>query len=528
MDPTWIPVAFALGFGARLIGLPPLLGFLVAGFVLAEMGVEGGAPLDFVADVGVTLLLFTIGLKLDVRVLLRPLAWGAATVHMLSIVVLFGLAVAGLAVLGLGLFAGMDATGSATLAFALSFSSTVFAVKIFEETGQSGSFFGRAAIGVLIMQDVFAVLFLVFSAGKVPSPWALALVGLIALRPIFFWAMERVGRGELLILLGALFGLGMGYSLFDALGVKGDLGALIAGMLLAGHPKAKAMAGSLMGFKDLFLVGFFLTIGIDGLPGVDVFLVGVLLSLAIPLKVVLWIAVFTAFRMKGRSAVLGALSLANYSEFGLIVGKVAVDTGMFGKEWLLVLAISVAISFVVAAILNTFSVPIEQRLRPLLRRFESTNLYEEERPIDTGHAEVVVFGMGGVGTAVYDELEARHPGTTLGIDRSSAAVAKHRAEGRNVALGDASDPGFWEGCVRSERVRTMLLAMDDHAASLFAARAVQDLHAGLTVAATARFVDQAEELREAGVADVYDFAREAGTAFADRVADDALEPSGAS
>ena len=89
MDLLPVLIAFVLGFGARLIGLPPLVGFRVAGFLLKACGMQGSDALQEIADLGVTLLLFTIGLKLKVRQLLSPAVWATATVHM-GIVVLAG------------------------------------------------------------------------------------------------------------------------------------------------------------------------------------------------------------------------------------------------------------------------------------------------------------------------------------------------------------------------------------------------------------------------------------------------------
>ena len=87
-DPIWIAVAFAFGVLSRLVGLPPLVGFLVAGFTLNYFGAEGGEFLNEMADAGVTLLLFSIGLKLRVKELLRAEVWGVTVIHMLSISIL--------------------------------------------------------------------------------------------------------------------------------------------------------------------------------------------------------------------------------------------------------------------------------------------------------------------------------------------------------------------------------------------------------------------------------------------------------
>ena len=123
--PIMIAVAFVLGLGVRFVGLPPLVGFLLAGFGLNLAGYASTPDLETAADVGVTILLFSIGLKLRVGTLLRPAVWGGATAHMTISVLLFGLL---LLALPFGAFGTLDIGTAALVAFALSFSSTVFAV----------------------------------------------------------------------------------------------------------------------------------------------------------------------------------------------------------------------------------------------------------------------------------------------------------------------------------------------------------------------------------------------------------------
>ena len=124
MDSIAIIIAFALGFGARQIGLPPLVGYLVAGFALKAGGAEGGALIVELADVGVLLLLFSIGLKLKLRSLIRPEVWAGASIHMLTTVIVFGTGIFLLATAGLSKFGTLDFKLSLLIAFALSFSST--------------------------------------------------------------------------------------------------------------------------------------------------------------------------------------------------------------------------------------------------------------------------------------------------------------------------------------------------------------------------------------------------------------------
>ena len=265
-DPLWIAIAFVCGLAMKVVGLPPLIGFLLAGFALNMAGAQTSGFLSATADLGVTLLLFTIGLKLNFKSLMRPEVMGVATLHMSLLVGLMLLLLLGLSALGVLHFADMQWQTGLLIAFALSFSSTVFAVKILEELGAATTRHGQISIGILVVQDLFAVLFLAASAGKWPSLWAIGLLLLFPLRHLLAYLLKLSGHGEMLVLFGFVIALG-GADLFELVNMKGDLGALVFGMLLAGAPKAGELYRTLINFKDLFLIGFFLSVGMTAMPG---------------------------------------------------------------------------------------------------------------------------------------------------------------------------------------------------------------------------------------------------------------------
>jgi predicted Kef-type K+ transport protein len=517
MDPMWIVVAFIFGFVARLVGLPPLVGFLAAGFALNAFGAEGGEIIERVADIGVYLLLFSIGLKLDLRSLLRPQIWGVTTLHMAITTLVIGLGVFALGVAGLAAFGGLDFKLSLLIAFALSYSSTVFAVKVFEDKGEMLTLHGRTAIGILIMQDVVAIVFLMLSTGKVPSPWALLLLALPVLRPIVLRIMTRSGHGELMVLLGLIFALGSA-GLFDIVGLKPDLGPLVAGVLIAGHPKSNELAKTLLGFKDLFLTGFFLSIGLSGAPGFRELGVAVLLVLLVPLKAGLFFYLLTRFNLRARTSLLTSLSLANYSEFGLIVGAVGVSSGWIGSEWLVVIAIALSISFVFASPLNVRASDLYAWRATKLRRFETDTRLPEEQAIDTGDATILVAGMGRIGAGAYDCMHRLHGDTVIGVDSDSKVVTEHERQGRRVIVGDVTDCDFWDR-TRMERVGVVLLTMPSQGANLAAIRQLSAADFRGFVAATAQFTDEVEELKKAGANAAFNFYAEAGSGFAQHVSD---------
>jgi len=253
-----------------------------------------------------------------------------------------------LAFTGLTMLTDLDTTSALLIAFALSFSSTVFAIKVLEEQGESSSLHARIAIGMLIIQDIVAVLFMAWSKGEPPSPWALLLLLLFPARHLLNRLAIRCGHGELLVLYGMMLAF-LGAYLFESLGVKGDFGALILGMLLAPFAKAKEMAKILLNFKDLMLVSFFLSIGLAGSPNLNHFMMAAVLLLFIPIKMLGYFGLLILLKLRARTALLTTLTLANFSEFGLIIAGIATKAGWLSEDWLIIIALSMSMSFIIAA-----------------------------------------------------------------------------------------------------------------------------------------------------------------------------------
>lgn len=520
MDPWLILVAFIFGFAVYRLGLPPLVGYLIAGFALHAFGVQGGEDLETIAEVGVQLLLFTIGLKLKLKTLARPEIWAGASIHMLITVMVFGAGIFAVGSAGFSAFAGLDLKLSLLVAFALSFSSTVFAVKALEDRGEMASLHGRVSIGILIMQDIYAVLFLTFSTGKIPSPWALALIaGMIATRPLMIAALNRVGHRELVLLFSVFLALGLGAAGFDYVRLKPDLGALFVGVLIAGHPKAEEMAESLMSFKDLFLVGFFLNIGLAGALTLQSIGIAAVLAVVVIFKVVLFFFLLSRFRLRARTSLLASLSLANYSEFGLLVAAIGVKNSWIGPEWLITIAVALSISFIVASPLNTAAHRIYERWSDRLKPFETKTRNPDDQPLDIGNAQIAVFGIGRIGSAAYDDMREKFGDIVIGIDFDFEVVEKHRQAGRNVIVGDATDIDFWERATAGgrDRIRLVILAMADHTANLNALQELTQRQFKGRIAAMAMFDDQVEQLRQAGAHAAYNIYAQAGFGFAEHI-----------
>lgn len=517
-DVVWVFPAFILGLLSRSVGLPPLVGFLVTGFLLNAQGLTSTGALETLSDLGITLLLFTVGLKLNLRTLSKPQVWGVTGLHTSIVVVLFGGLILGLTMAGLPVFSDLSAQGALLVAFALSFSSTVFVVKVLEDKGEMTSLHGRIAIGILIVQDIVAVLFLAISAGKWPSLWALLVVLLVPFRIVLQHLLTRVGHGELLVLYGFVLALG-GAQVFELVGLKGDLGALILGVLMANHPKSEELAKTMLNFKDLFLLGFFLSVGMSGDLTYETLVVGVLIVPLVFFKSVLFFGLFTGFKLRSRTALMASVNLSNFSEFGLIVIAIGVASGWIANEWLTILAIALAFSFVFAAALNKVSHQFYSKHRLSWQRFQKPERLVDDQPVDIDGATIAIIGMGRIGSGAFDKMRDLEGDTVVGVDIDPVIVSGQKDAGRRMVLGDPSDADFWDRIQAAHTLELVMLALPKLSSNLDVLAELKATSYSGKIAATAKFPDEVDALDQAGATTVFNVYTEAGAGFAAHVVD---------
>lgn len=508
IEATWIAFAFVMGLVARGVGLPPLVGYLAAGFALAGLGDYIGVgprdsvALEHIAHLGVLLLLFTVGLKLKISNLVRREVIGGALLHFAISSLIFLPAI--MLILDLPWQQGL------LLAIALSFSSTVLAAKVLEGKRELRAFHGRVAIGVLIIQDLIALVVMSLASGKVPSAWALLLFGLPLLRPLLFRLLDASGHEELMVLLGLLLALVVGGYGFEQLGLSSELGALAFGAMLAKHKRATELSNSLWSIKEVFLVGFFLQIGIGGLPDLHAMLFALSMAVLLPLKGALFFFLFLLFRLRARSAFLAGVSLTNYSEFGLIVASVVLP------QWIIPLAITVALSFVISAPLNRIAHPLYERLARRLIPLERDIRHPDEQPVSLGDAQILVMGMGRTGRAAYDHLQEKGF-RAVGLDSDPVMIEQSLKAGRRVMFADGEDQMFWQH-LQMPNIQAVILALNDPEAKIISTEKLRARGFNGLIVSHALYEDIARRIQEAGADRTYLTMSEAGTGLAEHVA----------
>ena len=509
-----IIIALIAGLTVRIIGLPPMIGFLAAGFMLPYHPPFAELNFSTLANLGVTLLLFTIGLKLNLRSLIKPQIWAVTSLHMGISVGIFVTLFTTLKIAGWSLVSELSTIQLATIGFALSFSSTVFAVKVLEERGEVNSLHGTLAIGILIMQDIFAVLYLTLTGDKSPAFYAPLVLLIVFFRPAFNRFLMLCGHGELLTLAGFSLALG-GAALFQLVDLKGDLGALFVGAVIAGQTKSNELAKALLSFKDILLIGFFLSIGQAGLPNIDAWLMALLLMIILALKPALYYLLMTRFYLRARPSFSATMILNNYSEFGLIVMAIATQANIIPKEWAVIIALVLSLSYILSSLMIARNDQIYHRIKSLLCKFQTEKEYPAAEPIDIGSCTFVVMGMGRLGTGAYNYLHDKYGDTIVGFDGNQQKAAEHKKQGRHVIYGDASDEEvlarlpFW-------KIDHIMLALSNQKETLAVAKKIQQQGFKGSLAATAKYADEVEQLQSLGVI-AFNFYAEAGAGFAEHV-----------
>lgn len=503
MDIIWVGFAFVVGALVARINIPPLVGYLLAGLFLASFGYEPGELLQEISHLGVIFLLFTVGLHIRLKNIIRKEVIGVGFIHLVVSATIF---------LPLTLYFGFDLKAAVIISISLGFSSTVLAAKNLEMRNEMGAYYGRVAIGILIIQDLVAIGIIAYTGGGTPSLWSVLLFGLPLVRPILSFLIRLLEKDELIMLLALVLAIG-GATLFEAFNLSGELGALVAGMILASDEHADVLGDKLWGIKEAFLVGFFMDIGLIGFPPFDNFYLIAVLLLLLPIKSILFYTLFMIFKMRARSGYLATISLTAYSEFTLIAGSVAAANGYIPESAIIILGLLTAFSFVINAPLAKKEDQLWRMSKNLFHKFEREVEHTEKEVISLGTAEYLIIGMGSAGRAAYDKLKENGK-SVVGMDIDPDRIESNLKSGRRVVYGDIQDTELW-GKVELDNIQSIIMAMGNREVKVNATKAVRDIGYNKSVYVITMRDDESEELQKAGASSVSIPIKQAGERLAE-------------
>ena len=270
-----------------------------------------------------------------------------------------------------------------------------------------------------------------------------------------------------------------------------------------------------MGYKDFFLVAFFLVIGLSGFPTYENLILALILAVFVLFKGGFFMYLFTRFNLRARTSWLVSLSLSNYSEFGLIVATIGYQEGMLGAEWLVVIALALSFSFIIGSPLNVKAHALFDKHQSRITILNKNCVHPDDEISELGDAEYLICGMGRIGRVVYHYLHGKYGDKVIGIDYDTDKINKLRQANKNVYWGDATDIIFWQK-VSLNNVKMVFIAMSDHHSNVNTAKEIAAVkNTQFLVGSTSKFQDEFIELKEVGVDFVYNYYDRLGADFAE-------------
>ncbi len=200
-----------------------------------------------------------------------------------------------------------------------------------------------------------------------------------------------------------------------------------------------------------------------------------------------------------------------------MVGAVGVSAGWLSNEWLVVFAVALSITFILASPLNSSAHFIYSKWHLWLQKFETKKRLPFEALLDTGDSSIIILGMGQMGTGAYNVLKREFGGMVLGIDYDEDRIKEHKKAERNVIFGDATDSDFWERVTTTDRVKLIVLAMANHTSNLLVLDELNATGFKGKITAIAHHEDEINRLIEAGADEAFNFYAEAGVGLADHI-----------
>jgi Kef-type K+ transport system membrane component KefB len=534
-------VAALLALSALIGGLavklrqPLIIAYILVG-ILAGPAILGltsnNEPLGLLAEIGITVLLFVVGLKLDMRLVrtLGPVAL-ATGLGQLTFTILFGFALCRLL--------GLDWLTALYVAVALTFSSTIIIVKLLSDKGEIDSLHGRIAMGFLIVQDIAVVLAMLAlnlyqpsggeSGGLHPLVLGAALLASMLLLyllmrfvlPRLLISMAR--SPELLMLVAVAWGTLLA-SGAEALGLSKEIGAFVAGFSLASTPLREAVASRLTSLRDFLLLFFFLHLGIQldfghiqGQLGSAV-LLSLFVLIGNPLIVM---AIMGWMGYRKRTGFMAGLTVAQISEFSIIFVAMGIGLGHIGPAALGLTTLVGLITITLSTYMILYAQPLFVRLSPWLNVFERAIPNRENAAdnfVDTAQPDILVYGMGRYGRQLAKQLE--HSGMrVLGLDFDPEALELAREAGLNVCYGDAEDADFLAH-LPLQQARMLVSTIPQREVNAILLRAVRNLSFNGQVTVSAFREGDAEALQHAGAASVLRPYKDAAESAARRLLED--------
>lgn len=445
--------AFIVSYVVRALNQPLLVGYIITGVIISPFIIGFGASkeiIDVFSEFGIAFLLFMVGLHLNPKVI-KEVGFASLIIGIIQVILTFAFG------FFISILLGFDFTTSAYLGIALAFSSTIIVMKLLSDKKQMDSLYGKISIGILIIQDLVAVGVLMFISSTSQGLTFNSIVikglfgggGLILLLFLFgflvlpFLAKSIAKSQELLFLFSITWAFSIS-ALFSYFGFSIEIGALIAGVVLSTTPYSTEISSKIKPLRDFFLIIFFIILGLNiELSSIgSVITTAIIFSLiALLFKPLILMTLMAMFRYTKRTNFLVGTTLAQISEFSLIILALGVSVGHIRPEILSTFTLAGIISIALSTYLIMYSNDIYKKVSPLLTIFERKEV-KKERKISKKY-DAILFGYNRIGFGILKSFK-RIRKKYLVVDFNPDIVSSLNKFRIPCLYGDAYDSEFLE------------------------------------------------------------------------------------
>ncbi len=493
---------------------PSIIAYLVTGLLLGPLGyfqLKEHDALAGLSQIGITLLLFMVGLELDISQFKR-MGKAALASGFGQVIITWILAV------GLMLLLGSKLPNAMFLGIALAFSSTIIVIKLLSEKRDLESLYGKIAVSILLIQDFVAIFLLIllstFSQGGGDSPLWLTLIftaaKAVVLIALILWGGKKIlpkilhyiGRSdELLLVFSLAWALGLAVLVsLPIIGFSLEIGGFLAGIALANSAVHYQIGARIKSIRDFFIIIFFIVLGTEFVISdfKSIIIPAIIIALfALLLKPAIIFGILTRLGYKPRTSFLTGLSLAQVSEFSLILLALGLKSGYLSQQEVSMLTLAGILSIAFSSYGILFSNSLYEKFRPILSLFERKGSREHHGDHVSYKNHIVLIGAHRLGEHVVESLKHQTIPFVI-VDFNPEMAERYSKEGVTVVCGDITDPHIQEH-VNLSQAKLIISTVPDLRDNILLAEATKRPPIRTRLVITAQDESEAIELYNKGV-----------------------------
>jgi len=504
-------IAFLVSYIIRLLKQPLIIGYIIAGIIVSPFLISFGATGEITnvfSKIGIAFLLFIVGLHLNPKVI-KGVGAQSLLIGLAQVILTFALAfIVSLKILRL------DILTSLYVGIAIAFSSTIIIMKLLSDKKQLDSFPSKMSIGILIVQDLIAILVLILIStanfnngfegfGSIAIKTFLIGAGLVLGLFLFgFFILLRVvksvARSQELLFLFSICWAFLASALFAFFGFSLEIGALIAGMILSVSPYSTEISSKIKPLRDFFLIIFFIILGLNldvsnvGIVVADALILSVIVLFFKPIILMFFMALF---KYTKRTSFLVSTSLAQISEFSLIILILGVSLGHISSEILSMLTLTLIITIIGSTYMIIYSKELYNYSYKFLSFFWKKNVKENKKLFRRKY-DAILFGYNRTGFDILRSLTKlkKH---YLVVDFNPDTISALNKFRIPSLYGDAEDPEFLND-LKLDKIDLAVSTIPDYETTFLLIESIRLVNPNAIIIVRAENINEALEFYEKG------------------------------